>query len=122
MLSFSCVCDFYICFGNPCYHPLCQKVMRLCHKVNIIMQKKGDFLLVLYEKYPLTISKHCKSIKGIFAFLTCRAKTTFFNTAKQKISSDPNTIKVSVVRVRFDLGRIVDIMRENSGRVPRRAS
>ena len=60
--------------------------------------EKGGFFVGFVREVPPYNSKHCKSIKGIFAFLTCRAKTTFFNTAKQKISSDPNTIKVSVVR------------------------
>ena len=66
--------------------------------------EKGGFFVCFVREVPPYNSKHCKNIKGIFAFLTCRAKTTFFNTAKQKISSDPNTIKVFVVRVYFDLG------------------
>ena len=80
-------------------------------KINEIMPQsqyndaeKGGFFVGFVREVPPYNSKHCKSIKGIFAFLTCRAKTTFFYIAKQKISSDPNTIKVFVVRVYFDLG------------------
>ena len=116
-MFFSSVGEFQACYRNLCYRPLCQRIMRLCHKVNIMMQKKGDLFVGFVRVVFLTSLQQQTLLKyhRNLCFPNLQSKDYIFNIAKQKISSDPNTIKVSVVRVYFDLGRKVDIMRENNG-------